>query len=50
MTIESVVAALKERPWGAKLLVAGDLDVKLEETERDRREGEIAEAFENGGD
>ena len=29
LTIESVVATLKEQPWGAKLLVAGDLNVKL---------------------
>ena len=34
--IESVVATLKERPWGAELLVAGDLNVKLSETEGDR--------------
>ena len=28
-TVDSVVAALKERPWGAKLLVAGDFNMKL---------------------
>ena len=32
-TIESVVAALKERPRGAKLLVAGDFNEKLAEPE-----------------
>ena len=30
-TIESVIASLKERPRGAKLLVAGDFNVKLSE-------------------
>ena len=32
-TIESVLAALKERPRGAELLVAGDFNVKLSEPE-----------------
>ena len=36
-TIESVVAALKERPRGAALLVAGDLNTTLMEPENDRR-------------
>ena len=36
--IESVVAALKERPRGAKLLVAGDLNVNLADPEGDWRE------------
>ena len=31
LTIESVVAALKERPRGAKLLVEGDFNAKLSE-------------------
>ena len=29
LTIESVIAVLKEQPRGDKLLVAGDLNVKL---------------------
>ena len=29
LTIESVVAAIKERPRGAELLVAGDFNVNL---------------------
>ena len=37
LTIESVVAALKERPVGAKLLVAGDFNANLAEPEGDRR-------------
>ena len=37
LTIESVVAALKERPRGAKLLVAGDFNTNLAEPERYRR-------------
>ena len=32
-TIESVVVTLKERPWGAKLLVAGYFNVKLSDLE-----------------
>ena len=44
-TIESVVAALKERPRDARLLVARDLNVNLAETEVDRREEEIAAAL-----
>ena len=41
-TIESVVAALKECPQGAKLLVVGDLNVNLAEAEVDQMEKEIA--------
>ena len=36
-TIESVVAALKERPRGAELLVSGDFNVNLFEPEGDQR-------------
>ena len=36
-TIESVVAALKELPRGAELLVVGDFNAKLAEPEGDRR-------------
>ena len=45
MTIESVVAALKERPWVAELLVAGEFNVKLSEPEGNRRGEEIAAAL-----
>ena len=44
-TIESVVAALKERPRGAKLMVAGDFNVNLAEPEGDRRGEDIAAAM-----
>ena len=43
--IESFVAALKERPRGAKLLVVGDFNIKLAETERDRRGEDVATAI-----
>ena len=36
-TIENVVAALKDRPRGAKLLVVGDFNVNLAEPEGDQR-------------
>ena len=42
-TIESAVAALKERPRGAKLLVVGDFNIKMAEPEGDWR-GEDIEA------
>ena len=38
LMIESVVAALKERPQVAELLVAGDLNVNLVDPEVDRKE------------
>ena len=41
-TIESVVAELKEKPRGAKLLVAGKFNTKLSDTEGDWRGEEIA--------
>ena len=45
LTIESVVAALKERPLDAELLVAGDFNVKLSEQEGDRKGEDIAAAL-----
>ena len=42
LTIESVVAALMERPRGSALMVAGDLNTTLTEPENDRRGTEIA--------
>ena len=42
MTIESVVAALKERPQGAALLVAGYLNTTLADLENDQRGTDIA--------
>ena len=42
LTIEIVVAALKERTRGAELLVVGYFNVKLLDPEGDRREEEIA--------
>ena len=38
LTIESIVAALKEEPRGAKLLGARDINTKLSEPEGDRSE------------
>ena len=48
-TIERVVSALKERPRGAALLVAEDLNTMLTEKENDRRETDIAEALTEEG-
>ena len=44
-TIESVVAALKDWPWGAALMVAGDINTMLTEMENDRRGTGIAAAL-----
>ena len=44
-TIESVIAALKERPRGAKLFVAGYFNVNLAEPEGDWRGEDIAAAM-----
>ena len=41
-TIERVVEALRERPKGTELLVAGDLNINPADPEGDRREEEIA--------
>ena len=43
--MESVVAALKERPQGAELLVTEDFNVKLSEPEGGCRGEEIAAAL-----
>ena len=43
--IDSVVAALKERPRGAKLLVVGDFNAKLSETKGNQRREDIAAAL-----
>ena len=45
LTIKSFVAALKERPWGTALIVAGDLNTTLFSPEKDRRGTEIAAAL-----
>ena len=45
MTIESVIAALKELPQGTELLVAGDFNVKLSEPEGNRRGEDITVAL-----
>ena len=42
MTIERVVEALRGRPKGAELLVAGSLNTNLAASEGDRREEDIA--------
>ena len=44
-TIERFVEALKERPKGAELLVAGDMNTNLADPEGDRRGEDIAEAL-----
>ena len=43
--IESVVAALKEHPMGAELLVAGDFNANFEEPEGDQRGEDITAAM-----
>ena len=48
-TIERVVEALKERPKGAKLLVAGYMNANLAEPEGDRRGEDIAAALSTEG-
>ena len=45
MRIESFVAALKERPRGAALLVAGDLTTTLMKPEKNKRGTDIAVAL-----
>ena len=45
LTIDCVFAALKERPQGSELLVAGDFNTNLDQPEGDRREKEIAAAW-----
>ena len=47
--IESVVAALKELPRGAELLVAGEFNVNLAEPEGDQRGEDIASAIATEG-
>ena len=48
-TIESVVSALKERPKGTTLVVAGDLNTALDDPENNRRGMEIAAALIEAG-
>ena len=48
-TIESVIAALKKRPMGDELLVAGDFNANLLEPEGDRRGEYIAAAMATEG-
>ena len=45
LSVESVVAALKERLRGAEMLVAGDLNVKISGLEGDRRGEEVMAAL-----
>ena len=49
LTIENFVAALKVRPWGAKLLVAGNFNVKLSKPEGNWRGEDIAAALATEG-
>ena len=48
-TIEWVVEALRERPTGAELLVAGNMNINLAEPEGYRREEDIAETLATEG-
>ena len=48
-TIERVVTALGDQPKGNTLIVAGDLNTDLGDTENDRRESEIAVAMTEAG-
>ena len=45
LTIDSVVAARKERPRGAKLFLAGDFNFNLADPEGDRRGEDIAAGY-----
>ena len=49
MTIERVVTALKDRPKGTALVLAGDLNTELEYPENNRRLTEIAAAITEEG-
>ena len=49
LTIESVVAALKERPRGAELLVTGDFNINLVKPEGDLRGEDITAAMATEG-
>ena len=46
---EHVVAALKDRPKGTALVVAGDLDTELGDPENNRRGTEIAASMTAAG-
>ena len=48
-TIERVVAALRDRPKGTALVVVGDLNTDLEDSEKDRRGTEIVAAMTEAG-
>ena len=48
-TIERVVTALRDIPKGTTLIVAGDLNTDLEDSESDRRRTEIAAAMTAAG-
>ena len=48
-TIERVVTALRERPKGTAMVVAGDLNTDLEDAENDQRGTEIAAAMTEAG-
>ena len=48
-SIESVVAALKERPQGTALVVAGDLNTTFADPKNDRRGTEITSALTEAG-
>ena len=45
LTIESVVAALKEIPRGAEMLMVGDFNINLAEPEGDHRGKDITAAM-----
>ena len=47
--MERVVEAFKERPKGAELLVAGNMNANLAEPEGDRREEDITATLETEG-
>ena len=49
VTIRDVEAAMNERPGGAELIFAGDLNINLERTERRGRDEEIAAAVVTAG-
>ena len=48
-TLERVVTALGDRPKGTALIVSGDLNTDLEDSESDKRGSEIAAAMTEAG-
>ena len=48
-TMDRVVEAIRRKPWGAELLVAGDFNVEIAEPEGGRRAEDIATELATAG-